>query len=411
MANWNLISKLMSTFGTTAFGVGFTGMAIKGIKEGGCHNNFSSIFGGGFGYPANFNTFNYDITNPYAFLNSNITPTNSVKRTSSTGNVKRAQSPPPDKMTTLQTNVGKAQEFLQEHLKTLSDTDLEKLGISSAKRDKLLNYIANIKYEDDPLHDTMHGGNKNDDYAITVNTKLQDSDNLANMVTMLVHEANHCDEAYLKDNPNESEIGDTRHRDASGNPINAPSTNTKWEERACETLGVMTCAVLIDKGELPNYSRYNNHQFTEYLTNPDLLNKDIDEWCNKGYTNYIEDFDGNVTFEHMRMDDVDVSGVPDTKIQIQKGDIVKVNGKKYTIGNGIFMESSDSAPIIQLCDYINLDKKNSPTMLTDGRIIFDKLEPTQSEKEKVGLGDISSTAQTVEVIRNGKVIYTGKVYK
>lgn len=310
-------------------------------------------------------------------------------------------------MTTLQTNVGKAQEFLQEHLANLSDADLEKLGISPAKRDRLLKYIDNIKYEDDPLHDTMHGGNKDDNYAITVNTNLEDSNKLANMVTMLVHEANHCDEAYLRDNPDKSEIGNTRYRDASGKPITAPNINTKWEERACETLGVMTCAVLIDKGELPNYSRYNNHQFTEYLTNPDLLTKDIDEWCNNGYTNYIEDFDGNVTFEHMRMKEVDVSGVPDTKIEIQKGDIVKVNGKEYSIGNGIFMESSDSAPIIQFCDY----STQHPTGLIEGRIVFDGLEPTQSEKEKVGLGDITATDQTVEIIRNGKVVYTGKVYK
>ncbi len=307
----------------------------------------------------------------------------------------------------LKANVGKAQEFLQEHLANLSDADLEKLGISSAKRDRLLKYIANIKYEDDPLHDTMHGGDKSDGYAITVNTKLQDTDNLANMVTMLVHEANHCDEAYLRDNPDKSEIGDTRYRDVSGNPITAPYINTKWEERACETLGVMTCAVLIDKGELPNYSRYNNHQFTEYLTNPDLLTQDIDEWCNRGYTNYIDDFDGNVTFEHMRMPDVDNGGLTDAKIQIKKGDIVKVDGKEYTIGNGIFMESSDSAPIIQFCDYTT----QPPTGLIEGRIIFDGLEPTQSEKEKVGLDDITQTAQTVEIVRNGQVVYTGKVYK
>lgn len=405
MADWNLISKLFSAIGTTAFGVGFTGMAIK------CKHNWgNSIFCGSFGYPTNCGTFNYDITNPYAFLNANINQTNSVNTYKLYKQCKKSSECL--HTTTLQTNVGKAQEFLQKHLANLSDTDLEKLGISSTKRDRLLKYIANIKYEDDPLHDTMHGGNKNDDYAITVNTKLQGSDNLANMVTMLIHEANHCDEAYLKDNPNESEIGDTRHRDASGNPITAPAINTKQEEKACETLGVMTCAVLIDKGVIPDksYGRYNNHQFTEYLTNPDLLNKDIEEWCNKGYTNYIEDFDGNVTFEHMKMDDVDVSGVPDTKIQIQKGDIVKVNGKEYTIGNGIFMESSDSAPIIQFCDYKNLDKKNAPTGLVGGLIIFDGLEPTQSEKEKVGRANIQATDETVQIIRNGKVVYTGKVY-
>lgn len=349
-------------------------------------------------------------------MNANpVWQSDGVNRTGSLASVKRNNNISSEKtsMRELKQNVGKAQKFLQEHLATLSDADLEKLGISSAKRDRLLKYIENIKYEDDPLHDTMHGGNKSDGYAITVNTKLKDSNDLANMVTMLVHEANHCDEAYLRDNPDKSEIGNTRYRDASGNPITAPNINTKWEEKACETLGVMTCAVLIDKGVIPdtNYGRYNNHKFTEYLTDPDLLTKDIDEWCNNGYTNYIEDFDGNVTFEHMRMKEVDVSGVPDTKIQIQKGDIVKVNGKEYTIGNGIFMESSDSAPIIQFCDYKNLDEKNAPTGLVGGLIIFDGLEPTQSEKEKVGRANIQATDETVQIIRNGKVVYTGKVYK
>lgn len=306
-------------------------------------------------------------------------------------------------MTTLKTNVGKAQEFLQTHLANLSDADLEKLGISPAKRDRLLKYISNIKYEEDPLHDTMHGGDKNDGYAISVNSKLKNSDNLANMVTMLMHEANHCDEAYLRENPAESELNDTRHRDASGNPITSPRTNSKQEEKACETLGIMTCAILIDKGEIPdkNYSRYNNHKFTEYLTNPDLLTQDIDEWCDRGYTNYIEDFDGNLTVEHMRMPDVDTTGAANTKIKIKKGDVVKIGTQEFTIGYGTYLYNADSAPIFSM-----------PELgIAGAHIIFDNIVPTQSEKDKVGLGHIAPTEQTVQIIRNGQVVYTGKVYK
>lgn len=110
MANWNLMAKLFSTLGLTAFSVGFTGMAVKGMK-GGCCNNCGSIFGGGFGFmPYNnnynmFNTYNnynmfnsynnFDFSNPYAFLNSNINPANSITRTNSTNSVKKAQSAPP----------------------------------------------------------------------------------------------------------------------------------------------------------------------------------------------------------------------------------------------------------------------------------------------------------------------------
>ena len=145
MANWNLMAKLFSTLGLTAFGVGFTGMTVKGRE---CRD--PSIFCGGFGFPANnYNTLNYDITNPYAFLNANINPTNSLMRTGTPSSVRKTQSGlPPDNISELKTNVGKAQEFLQEHLTNLSDADLEKLGISSAKRDRLLEYIKNVKFDD-----------------------------------------------------------------------------------------------------------------------------------------------------------------------------------------------------------------------------------------------------------------------
>lgn len=93
MANWNFIAKLMSTLGTTAFGVGFTGMAFRGMKNCGCNNH--SIFGGGFNYPSN--SFNFDMTNPYAFLNANISPANSVTKTSSISSVRPALSAPPPK--------------------------------------------------------------------------------------------------------------------------------------------------------------------------------------------------------------------------------------------------------------------------------------------------------------------------
>lgn len=110
MANWNLMAKLFSTLGLTAFGVGFTGMAVKGMK-GGCCNNCGSIFGGGFGFmPYNnnynmFNTYNnYNMfnsynnigfSNPYAFLNSNISSVSPVSEAAPPSSVRRSQSTPP----------------------------------------------------------------------------------------------------------------------------------------------------------------------------------------------------------------------------------------------------------------------------------------------------------------------------
>ena len=70
----------------TAFGVALTGTAVKGMKN-------DSIFNGYF--PMLPNNSLYNMQNPYAFLNANITPTNSVTRTGSASNVRKTQSAPP----------------------------------------------------------------------------------------------------------------------------------------------------------------------------------------------------------------------------------------------------------------------------------------------------------------------------
>lgn len=93
MANWNLISKLMSTIGTTAFGIGLTGMAVKGMNN---NCRCSSIFSGQFGFNPYYTGFSaMDIQNPYAFLNANITPANSVPQVSTPSRVRKTQSAPP----------------------------------------------------------------------------------------------------------------------------------------------------------------------------------------------------------------------------------------------------------------------------------------------------------------------------
>ncbi len=84
MANWNFITKLISTIGMTAFGVGLTGTAVKGMKN-------DSIFNGYF--PMLPNNSLYNMQNPYAFLNANpvleTTPPVQASR------VRKAQSAPP----------------------------------------------------------------------------------------------------------------------------------------------------------------------------------------------------------------------------------------------------------------------------------------------------------------------------
>lgn len=386
MANWNLMAKLFSTLGLTAFGVGFTGMTVKGRE---CRD--PSIFCGGFGFPANnYNTLNYDITNPYAFLNANINPTNSLMRTGTPSSVRKTQSGlPPDNISELKTNVGKAQEFLQEHLTNLSDADLEKLGISSAKRDRLLEYIKNVKFEDNPYGAARAEGN-----SIIINSSCSDTDNLANMVTLLIHEANHCDYNQLHAN------GETAAR-----------IDTREEETDCERLGLLTSALLIKNGDITgcdNYGRYpqiprgSETPVTEYLDKPELLEQHLNNWLDISYRNMSDNLSGDITIQHgIQVND-------NTKIEIKSGDIIKIGNEEFPIGqNGIFLEGIQRTPIMQ---FVNA-KTNPPTNLIQGNIIFDDIVPTREEKQQVNKSNITPTGQTVEVIRNGKVIYTGKVYK
>lgn len=103
MANWNFISKLMSTIGTTAFGVGLCGKFTQ-KQNFNCYKN--SVFSGYFGSNNNYNPYNFNLlnntmfpnnikNNPYAFLNTNITPTSYVSGIASPTQVSRTQAPPP----------------------------------------------------------------------------------------------------------------------------------------------------------------------------------------------------------------------------------------------------------------------------------------------------------------------------
>ncbi len=292
-------------------------------------------------------------------------------------------------MTTLKTNVGKAQEFLQEHLANLSDADLEKLGISSAKRDRLLKYIANIKYEDNP-----YGAARADGDSIIINSSCANTDNLADMVTLLMHEANHCDYNQLHTN------GETKVR-----------IDTKEEEANCERLGLLTSALLIKNGEITgcdNFGRYPGipnvpkTPVTEYLDNPELLEQHLNKWLDVSYRNMSDNLNGNITIQHgIQVND-------DTKVEIQSGDVIKIGNDEFTIGqNGTFLEGIQRTPIMQ---FVNATT-NPPSNLIQGNIIFDDIVPTTEEKLQVNKSNITPTAQTVQVIRNGKVVYTGKVYK
>ena len=341
----------------------------------------------------------------------NINKINSVPETRTSSPVE-----PP---TNLKQNVEKAQTYLLKQLSEMDSKDLQTIGLSESKRNRLLAYIKNITYDTD--HDSAQAVGA----GIVFSTKCQDTDNLANMVTLLMHEANHCDENYLGMFPEESDNGDLRHRDSNGNPIARKLVNTKEEERACETLGLMTTAVLKKNGSLKgydNYGRYGNNNgnpnpVTNYLDNKSLLEEDVNNWVD-GYTNYPEGINNaGITVEHLNNPDINLpENIKNQSIKLQAGDIIKVGDKEYKLGgdNGIVLSPKDSIPIFQMIPNGDVNNGNI------GDIIFDDVMPSKQELEffsgqnkndNSGFNLLNNNEyQKVSVIRDGKELYTGKKY-
>ena len=308
----------------------------------------------------------------------------------------------------MKANIEKAQKVLTEQLKNFTAQDLQTLGITPEKRDRLLKYLENIVY--DGTHDSMQGKG----IWIVVSNRCSDTDNLANMITMLMHEANHCDENFVNKYPEYADSNSVRYVEGREANSDIMLVNTKAEERACETLGLLTTAILYKKGVIKeDYKRYGA-PVSEYIDSngqpTQALKNDINNWVS-GYTNYPEDMRGNITVEHMV--DYGINDVPSNynKLQIQAGDVLVVNDdgrtKQVTLGNnGTILSPVDSAPIFQL---INAE--------FGGKIIFDDLQPTDDEysliESRTGKPErpqYPNNYQTVSIMRNGRMIYSGRLY-
>ena len=308
----------------------------------------------------------------------------------------------------MKANIEKAQKVLTEQLKNFTAQDLQTLGITPEKRDRLLKYLENIVY--DGTHDSMQGKG----IWIVVSNRCSDTDNLANMITMLMHEANHCDENFINKYPEYADNNSIRYVEGRESNSEIMLVNTKAEERACETLGLLTTAILYKKGVIKeDYKRYGA-PVSEYIDSngqpTQALKNDINNWVS-GYTNYPEDMRGNITVEHMV--DYGINDVPNNydKLQIQAGDVLVVNDdgktKQVTLGsNGAILSPVDSAPIFQL---INAE--------FGGKIIFDSLQPTDDEynliESRTGKSERPEKPdnyQTFSIMRNGKEVYSGRLY-
>ncbi len=355
--------------------------------------------------------------------NNTVSVDTSVQTVETTADVEKIKKVPETPVTSvveppqeLKENVEEAQRFLTNQLTNLSNEDLQQMGISEAKRDRILEYLKNITY------DTDHNSAQAKGAGIVFSIHCKDTDNLANMVTLLMHEANHCDESYLGVYPEDSEIGDLRHRNSDNISVVRKLVNTKEEERACETLGLMTTAVLIKKGVLKgyeDYGRYGNNNgkpnsVTSYIDNQDLLKQDIENWVS-GYTNYPEGVNNaGITVEHLSHINLP-ENIKNQSIQLKAGDIIKIGDKEYPIGgdNGIVLSSMDSIPIFQMIPNGDVNKG------CIGRIVFDEVQPQAEELEFFNSQNnnngyiyniLSNPTETISVVRDGKVIYTGKAY-
>ncbi len=282
----------------------------------------------------------------------------------------------------LQKKVEEARDILTNALKELDINDLKRIGLDESKRNAILSYLETLYYESGEYSNTMQSTTLNGKPVIAINEKLTGYDSIENIITMLVHEANHCYDTNF---------------------------NTKQQERECETLGCLTTALLIEKGILSDadYGRYPQgcfgaekpHKFTDYLTNRELLKNDIDTWAG-GYTNYLDDASGSITLEHNDTD------VPNKQIRIEAGDIVQIGERKLIIGTDCYLSGMNSMPIFQVSCH------NGEPGATN--IVFNGLEPTEKEIAGCGKETLHRTdnMQEVKILKKGseEVICAGYVY-
>lgn len=325
----------------------------------------------------------------------------------------------------LKQNVEKAQKFLLKQLELLDDTDLQKIGITSDKRDRLMEYIKNITF--DIGHDSAEARGA----GIVFSVDCSNTDKLENMTTLLMHEANHCDENFLGKNPEYSQLGDLRHRDENNNPLEKNLINTKEEEIACETLGLLTTALLIDKGILSdtNYGRYpestaNKHPVLKYLTDANLLKSDVKAWANESYTNYPEGINNaGITIEHLTHQAFTEkytlsSDVKNEKLELKDGDIIKIGNKLFPLSgksSGVVLSALDSIPVLQMIscggdlehgDNLGIIEFDNVKMSTEEENFYK--DQRKDESNHFWYRDTQSTP--IVVMRNGSVIAKGTIY-
>ena len=315
-------------------------------------------------------------------------------------------------------DIDNAQKLLVTNLSTMSEQDLSDIGISSAKRDRMINYLNNITYDNDPYGTAKAVKNG---IVISENGHFSSQED---MIKVLIHEANHCDEEYLFKNPDKSDQNDLRHRDLSGNPVNNVRTNSVEEEKMCERIGLLTTAKLIDKGILSgkDYAPYtppeqfrlagedlSKYKVINYLNDKNQLENDLNGWIERNYPGLPDNLSGDVTIRHMAQKD---------GIQLKSGDEIRFNNQTYTIGkDGVYLSAQGRTTTCQLTAF---DMEGNTRGIANN-IVLSNMEPTQEElkslyspnqnfvKEENGQYSLNLQNIPITVYRDGKPIINGKM--
>ena len=151
-------------------------------------------------------------------------------------------------------------------------------------------------------------------------------------------------------------------------------------------------------------AKYN---VTNYLTDNSQLENDLSGWIERSYPGLVENLSGDVTIRHP----MQKSG-----FEIKSGDVVKIGGKEYTIGqDGCYLSAAGRTTVCQLAFHNGDNVKGIA-----GGIILNGMEPTQSELQSLynpanplvklnadGTYALNQNNTAVQIIRDGKVIYSG----
>ncbi len=233
--------------------------------------------------------------------------------------------------------------------------------------------------------------------VINIQTDNEQVNTTAQMVKLLIHEANHA----------------FKERKATQNgTLNFP---TKKEEMECETLALTSTAKMVGNVEgMDDYVIYNHN--ISYYKNESLVQNDsgVKNWL-EGYSQLADNLSGEITITHLKNME-NQSNNNDHSLKIQKNDVIKIGNIEYTIGDNAYLEGLNHTSVMQLIMHRKAsdseELRNSGPELY-GYVVFDDMLPTEYEKQQLQKTNCDYTCGSegtkFTITKNGRTI-TGTFY-